>query len=143
MDRAGEVYIPVSQVGPVHVAGLPYSQLTDRLRQAVGRVYRNFDLLVDVGRVRAIQVYVSGQAEKGKDWNRQSQLGCTKEGVPFVRGEGPKCIVTGGTGTIPVTYAGKTYYVCCTGCRDAFKENPEKYLKEFAERKAKEKEKGQ
>lgn len=64
VDRSGEVYIPVPQVGPVHVAGLPYSQLTDRLRQAVGRVYKNFDLLVDMGRVRAIQIYVSGQARR-------------------------------------------------------------------------------
>lgn len=38
--------------------------------------------------------------------------GCTKEGVPFVKGEPPKCVVTGGTGTIPVSYDGKTYYVC-------------------------------
>lgn len=64
VDRNGEVYIPVSQVGPVHVAGLPYSQLTDRLRQAVGRVYKNFDVLVDIGRVRAIQIYVSGAARR-------------------------------------------------------------------------------
>jgi len=64
VDRTGEVYIPVSQVGPIHVAGLPYSQLTDRLRQAVGRVYKNFDLLVDLGRVRAIQVYVAGEARR-------------------------------------------------------------------------------
>ena len=26
-------------------------------------------------------------------------------------------------------YKGKTYYVCCSGCRDAFNENPEKFLK--------------
>lgn len=64
VDRAGEVYIPVSQVGPVDVAGLPFSQLTDRLRQAIGRVYKNFNLLVDVGRVRAIQVYVAGAAQR-------------------------------------------------------------------------------
>lgn len=64
VDRTGEVYIPVSQVGPIHVAGLPYSQLTDRLRQAVGRVYKSFDLLVDLGRVRAIQVYVAGEARR-------------------------------------------------------------------------------
>lgn len=64
VDRAGEVYIPVSQIGPVHVAGLPYSQLTDHLREAVARVYKNFDLLVDVGRVRAIQVYVAGEARR-------------------------------------------------------------------------------
>jgi YHS domain-containing protein len=40
---------------------------------------------------------------------------------------------------MPVTYKGKTYYVCCTGCRDAFKENPEKYIKEFEESKKKKK----
>jgi len=44
-------------------------------------------------------------------------------------GQGPECVVTGGLGTIPVTYKGKTYYVCCTGCRDAFNESPEKYVK--------------
>ena len=38
------------------------------------------------------------------------------------------------------SYKGKTYYFCCTGCRDAFKDNPEKYIKEFEARKAKEKE---
>lgn len=70
------------------------------------------------------------QSAKEKDWNTQAQLGCTKEGVPFVRGEGPKCIVTGGTGTIPVTYGGKTYYVCCTGCKAYFNDAPEKVIAE-------------
>jgi hypothetical protein len=68
------------------------------------------------------------QAEKGKDWSTQVQLGCTKEGVPFVRGEGPRCVVTGGAGSMPVTHAGKTYYVCCTGCRSFFNDNPEKTI---------------
>jgi hypothetical protein len=67
------------------------------------------------------------------------QLGCTKQGVAFATVDrGPECIVSGGRGTMPVTYKGKTYYVCCTGCRDAFKEEPEKYIKEF---EAKQKEK--
>lgn len=48
---------------------------------------------------------------------------------------GPACIVTGGKGTIPVTYQGKTYYVCCTGCRDAFNDDPEGVLAEAAKRK--------
>lgn len=42
--------------------------------------------------------------------------------------KGPECIVTGGLGTITVSYKGKTYYVCCTGCKDAFESNPEKYI---------------
>lgn len=68
------------------------------------------------------------------------EVGVTKEGVAFA-GPGdnePECVVSGGRGTIPVSYKGETYYVCCTGCRDAFKEDPEKYLKEYRERKAKE-----
>lgn len=64
VDRAGEIYIPVTQIGPVHVAGLPYSELQAHLREAIGRVYRNFDLLADVGQIRAIQVYVAGQARR-------------------------------------------------------------------------------
>ncbi len=60
------------------------------------------------------------------------QVGCTKQGVPFaVEDRGPECIVSGGLGTMPVMYKGKTYYVCCTGCRDAFKDEPEKYIKEY------------
>lgn len=50
------------------------------------------------------------------------EVGVTKEGVAFA-GPGdnePECVVSGGRGTIPVTYKGETYYVCCTGCRDAF-----------------------
>jgi YHS domain-containing protein len=72
-------------------------------------------------------------------------VGCTKEGVAFA-GPGdthPECVVSGGLGKIKVTYKGETYYVCCTGCQEAFKDEPEKYLKEYKERKAKEaKEKG-
>jgi hypothetical protein len=66
------------------------------------------------------------------------QVGATKEGVPFAGGDGkPECVVSGGRGTIPVTYQGETYYVCCTGCRDVFKEDPEPFLKEYRARKAK------
>ena len=62
VDRSGEIYLP--QVGPVHVAGMPFSELDEHLRKAIGRVYRNFDLTVDVGQIRAIQVYVAGEARR-------------------------------------------------------------------------------
>ena len=62
VDRSGEVYLP--QVGQVHVAGLKFSELDSHLREAVGRVYRNFELAVDMGQIRAIQVYVSGEARR-------------------------------------------------------------------------------
>lgn len=62
VSRDGDIFIP--QVGAVHVAGLSFSDLQQHLRTAIGRVYRNFDLSVDLGQIRAIQVYVTGQARR-------------------------------------------------------------------------------
>jgi hypothetical protein len=71
-------------------------------------------------------------------FTRVFQVGAKKEGVAFAAGDGrPECVVSGGLGTLQVTYKGTTYYVCCSGCRDEFKANPEKYIKEYEQRKAK------
>jgi YHS domain-containing protein len=66
------------------------------------------------------------------------QVGATKEGMPFAGGDGkPECIVSGGAATIPVRYMGQTYYVCCSGCRDEFNDNPKKYVDEYNAKKKK------
>lgn len=71
-------------------------------------------------------------------WTKKYLVGATKDGEPFATtGGGPECIVSGGQGTMTVSYQGKTYYVCCSGCRDEFKANPEKYIKEFEAKKRK------
>jgi hypothetical protein len=44
-----------------------------------------------------------------------------------------KCVVSGGLGTSTVSYKGKTYYVCCSGCEAAFKDDPERWIKKFEE----------
>ena len=76
-----------------------------------------------------------------KTFARRYQVGCTKEGESFADvPKGPECIVSGGLAKTPVSHKGVTYYVCCTGCRDAFKDDPEKYVKEY-EAKQKEKKK--
>jgi protein involved in polysaccharide export with SLBB domain len=62
VDRSGEVYLP--QVGPIHVANVPFSALDGQLRKAIGRVFRNFDLTVDLGQIRSIQVYLAGSARR-------------------------------------------------------------------------------
>lgn len=62
IDRSGDLFLP--QVGTVHVAGLPFSQLDAHLRNAIGRVYHNFDMTADVGQIRSLQVYVSGEARR-------------------------------------------------------------------------------
>jgi hypothetical protein len=70
-------------------------------------------------------------------FKRIYEVGAVKQDVPFADGgsTGPECVVSGGLGTIKVSYKGQTYYVCCSGCRDAFKDNPEKYIKEYEEKK--------
>jgi polysaccharide biosynthesis/export protein len=62
VDRAGAVFIP--QVGNVPVSGMEFRQLPEYLRSQLGRVYRNFDLIVNMGQLRSIQVYVVGQARQ-------------------------------------------------------------------------------
>jgi protein involved in polysaccharide export with SLBB domain len=62
VDRSGNIYLP--QVGTVQVAGLPFSALDQHLRSAIARIYRNFDLSIDIGRIRSMQIYVSGQARR-------------------------------------------------------------------------------
>lgn len=60
VDRSGQVYIP--HVGDIVVAGVRYSELEAHLKSAVLKVYRNFSLTANIGRIRSIQVFVVGQA---------------------------------------------------------------------------------
>lgn len=62
VDRAGDVYVP--QVGNVEVAGLHFEQLNGYLKNQFRRVFRNFDLSVNMGQLRSIQVYVVGNARR-------------------------------------------------------------------------------
>ena len=63
-------------------------------------------------------------------------IAATREGESLGAAEKKNvCVVSGGVGTMPITYKGETFYVCCSGCRDAFNENPEKYVKEFKAKK--------
>ncbi len=62
VDRAGGVFIP--RVGNVSVAGLPFGKLPSYLRSQIGRVFRNFDLDVNIGQLRSIQIFVVGQARR-------------------------------------------------------------------------------
>ncbi len=61
VDRNGMVNIP--KVGPVQVTGVRYQDITSVIRTAVGRNFRNFDLLVTMGQLRSVQVFVVGQAK--------------------------------------------------------------------------------
>lgn len=62
VDRNGQVMVP--RVGPMGVAGLRVEQLEPALKSHLGKVLANFDLAASVSRLRTIQVYVVGQAQR-------------------------------------------------------------------------------
>jgi YHS domain-containing protein len=73
---------------------------------------------------------------------RLAEVGYTRVGSGFGAGsQGPECLITGGFGSMQVMYEGKTYFVCCTGCKDYFDEDPKRAVEEYLARKEKEKEK--
>jgi hypothetical protein len=74
-----------------------------------------------------------GQQFGPLDVVRQQRLG-TSFAVADSDNPGPKCIISGGLGTMSVTYKGKSYPVCCSGCAAAFKDDPESWLAKLAER---------
>jgi len=79
-------------------------------------------------------------AKKAKDrtlFTKDFLVAYNKDGesIGGAKDRSKECVVTGGLGTSQVSFGGKSYWVCCSGCRDAFMENPEKFIKEFEARK--------
>jgi protein involved in polysaccharide export with SLBB domain len=70
VDRSGGIYIP--QVGTVHVAGLRFEELQPFLKSQMGKIFRNFDLNVNMGQLRSIQVFIVGQARRPGTWTISS-----------------------------------------------------------------------
>lgn len=67
---------------------------------------------------------------------RLAEVGYTRQGVPFAAGDSyPPCIVTDGRGTIEVKYQGRSYWVCCSGCKDLFDADPAGVIAEAAARR--------
>lgn len=62
VDSSGSIYIP--QVGAIHVAGLRADQLETQISADLRHTFRNFNLSVNLGHLRSIQVYVVGEARR-------------------------------------------------------------------------------
>jgi polysaccharide export outer membrane protein len=60
VDRNGTIFIP--RVGAVKVAGVRYGDLQGYLKQAVGKIFNNFELTASISQTRAVQIYVVGHA---------------------------------------------------------------------------------
>jgi len=70
INRAGEVVLP--KVGAVKVAGQTYGQLPAFLKSQLGLVFKDFQLNLNMGKLRLIKVYVVGQVNAPGDYNVSS-----------------------------------------------------------------------
>src|SRR5579863_368953 len=87
VDRSGSIYVP--QVGEFRVAGLPFRQLQSFLKARFDRVYRNYDLNVNLGELRSIQLFVTGEARRPGSYT-VSSLSTLVNGVFSCGGPGPR-----------------------------------------------------
>ena len=62
VDRNGQISLP--KVGTIDVAGIHYRELQSYLKDSIGRIFRNFELSVTLGKLRSIQVLVVGRARR-------------------------------------------------------------------------------
>jgi polysaccharide export outer membrane protein len=62
VDRTGAISIP--GLAPIHVAGTSFADLPALLNRELGIIYRNYSLSVNLGSLRTIQVFVTGQAAR-------------------------------------------------------------------------------
>ncbi len=72
----------------------------------------------------------------GQSFFRIAEVGYTRAGTRLaLPGGGQReCVVTGGTAQTAVTYNGETYYVCCSGCKQAFDDDPAGIIAEYQTR---------
>lgn len=62
VDRSGSIYIP--HVGSLQVAGIKFSELRSYLEGQVSTSFKKFDLNVEMGQLRAIQIFVVGRTRR-------------------------------------------------------------------------------
>jgi len=94
-----------------------------------------------VARGKRMVIYLEKRLGENQ-FARLGEVGYTRKGSGFGKATVVReCVVTGGQSSTLISYKGKSYYVCCTGCRKYFLEDPEAAIAEYHERKAKEAEK--
>jgi hypothetical protein len=106
-------------------------QLTEQVADAAGEQWRlvinqqeNNRYILEVDRKRGTGAF-----------NRVDTINTQREGTSFALSDtdyGDKtCIISQGLGTISVSYKGKSYWVCCSGCKAAFEDEPDKWIAKF------------
>lgn len=75
-------------------------------------------------------------------FQRLDTINTLREGTSFALSDSDygdrTCIISQGLGTMTVSYKGQSFYVCCTGCKAAFEEDPPRWIAKWeARQKAK------
>lgn len=72
---------------------------------------------------------------RGKTFVRFDTVASQREGTSFALDDSDfkekTCVISQGLGTMQVSHKGKSYWVCCSGCKAAFEEDPEKWIAKF------------
>ena len=72
---------------------------------------------------------------RGKNFVRFDTVASQREGTSFALNDSDykdrTCVISQGLGTIQVSHKGKSYWVCCSGCKAAFEEDPDKWITKF------------
>jgi hypothetical protein len=79
-----------------------------------------------------------GKRRGSASFARYDTVSTQREGTSFAASDTDyaekTCIISEGLGTTELTYKGRSYWVCCSGCKAAFEEEPEKWIARAAAR---------
>jgi hypothetical protein len=68
-------------------------------------------------------------------FTQRNVLGAQRSGTSFAQASDDygdrTCVISQGLGTISVSYQGKSYFVCCSGCKAAFEDDPAMWIERF------------
>ena len=107
----------------------------DRVPGAGGAPRQQITFFPNANFVR-YSLWIAEKEPGAPQFKRTIDVNAQKDGETFAAGaavsELPKCIVTGGRGDTDRHVSGKSYPLCCTGCKAEFDDNPEKYVKKAA-----------
>lgn len=62
VDRNGYIYIP--NVGQLQVSGLRFTDARDFIAAQIGRVFQRFQVSVEMGHLRSVQIFIVGKARR-------------------------------------------------------------------------------
>lgn len=67
VKRDGTIYLP--SIGQIAVSGVKFRNLESHLKEAVSKVFANFELSASIARTRSVQIYVTGHAQRPGTYN--------------------------------------------------------------------------